>query len=100
VLRAGREHAVGLAAHAFRHQIVDQHADVALVAPENDRRFASDGAGRVDAGHQALSGRLFVAGRAVDLSGEKESGDPLGFQGRPQLERIDEIVLDGIPRGA
>ena len=45
---------------------------------------------------EPLSCRLFVAGRAVDLSGQKEPGQRLQFQGRGQLLRREVIVLDGV----
>ena len=36
----------------------------------------------VDARHEALRRRLFVAGRAVDLPGEKQPGDALRLERR------------------
>ena len=39
---------------------------------------------------------LLVAGRAVDLAGQEQPADRLGFEARGQLARIDIVVLDGI----
>ena len=52
--------------------------------------------GRVDAGHDALAGGFFVAGGAVDLSGEEEAGDFLGLERAMKFGRIDRIVFDGV----
>ena len=72
MLGAGREHPVGLEA-TLGCQIVDQDADVRLVAAESERRLPATCRRRVDAGDQPLRRRLFVARRAVDLTREKES---------------------------
>ncbi len=83
ILGPRREHAIRLI-DALGHQVVDQHADVGLAAIEDQRRLALDLEGRVDAGHQPLGGRFFVAGRAVDLAGEIQARDLLRFQRRVQ----------------
>ena len=98
-----REHAVGLTG-AKRHQIVDHHADIGIGAVEHeipDGPCPAAGAGterRVDPGDQALGARLFISGGPVDLTGQEQARHPMGFQGRRQLPRIDEIVFDGIAR--
>ena len=71
MLRARREHPVRLEA-ALGDQVVHENADVALVAAEFERRFGRARARGIDARDNALRGRFFVAGRAVDLPGEKE----------------------------
>ena len=58
--------------------------------------FALDLEGRVDPGHQSLGGGFLVAGRAVDLPGEVEPRDRLGFQRRQELRRRGVIVFDRI----
>ena len=72
MLRARREHAIRLEA-SFRDQVVDEDADVRLVASQLERRLAPRVPCRVDAGDDALRRRLFVAGRAVDLTREEQS---------------------------
>ena len=50
----------------------------------------------VDARDQSLRRRFLVARRAVDLAGEKQSADTLGFEPARQLRRLDEVVFDGV----
>src|SRR6267142_7056035 len=52
----------------------------------------------IDAGNQALCRRLFVAGRAVDLSSQEKPGNPLGLKRIGQLPRIDIVIFDGVAR--
>ena len=80
MLRAGGEHPIRLEA-ALGDQVVDENPDVGLVAPQLERRRAPRRARRVDARHESLGRRLFVAGRAVDLPGEKESRQRAWFPG-------------------
>src|SRR6476659_8193307 len=96
MLRAGREHAVGLQA-AAGCQIVDERADIATATIELDRCPTECGPRCVQASHQPLRRRLFVTGGSVDLSGEKETGDALRLQSPRELSWLDEVVLDGIP---
>ena len=51
---------------------------------------------RVDAGHQALAGGFFVARGAVDLAGEEQAGDFLGFERALEFRGIDGVVFDGV----
>ena len=74
VLGPRREHAVRLV-DAAGEQVVDQHADVRLVAAEDERLFALELAGGVDAGDDALPGGLLVAAGAVDLPGQEQARD-------------------------
>ena len=53
---------------------------------------------RIDAGEQALRRRFLVTGRAIDLPGEEQAVDDLGFKARLQIARIEVVVLDGIAR--
>ena len=95
ILRAAGEHSVGLV-HAPGDQVVDHHADVGLVAAQYQRLLAGKRQGGVDTGHQSLAGGLLVAGGAVDLSGQIQSGDALRLERRPQLFRREVVVLDGV----
>ena len=76
VFGARGEHAVRLG-DAARHQVVDHDADIAFGAVEDDRRARRRRARGVEAGDQALRGRLLVAGGAVDLAGQEEPGHAL-----------------------
>ena len=58
-------------------EIVDQDADVRLVAPERRTARPRDRLRGVDARDQSLRGGLLVAGRAVDLPGEKQPAHAL-----------------------
>src|SRR5690606_7228140 len=96
ILRARGEHAVGLA-RAARYQVVDQYPDIRIGAVEQKAPCPAPGRkGCVDAGDDALRRRLFVAGGAVDLSGEKQPLDAPRLERRRKLARIDEVVLDRI----
>ena len=79
-------------------RVVDEHADIAFVTARNPR-LAVPGAERgVHPGHEPLRGRLLVAGGAVDLAGEEQVLHPAGLQPRPQLPRVEVVVLDGVSR--
>ena len=55
---------------------------------------AANGARRVDTGNQALRGRLFVPGRAVDLSGQEQPRHPVSLESRLEFGRMNEIVFN------
>ena len=57
-------------------------------------------AGGVDARNQPLSRGFLVAGRAVDLPGQKKAGDALGLETAGELGRLNEVVLNGVCRDA
>ena len=95
VLGAAGEHAIGLDG-PLGDEVVDHDRDVGLVAAEHDGLALLEGEGGVDAGHESLTGGLFVTAGAVDLSGEVQAGDGLGLQGRPDLVGGYIVVLDGV----
>ncbi len=95
VLGARREHPIGLG-HAARDEIVDEHAEIRLVAPRRPAFLAARVTRRVDAGEQPLRRGFLVSRRAVDLPGEEEAADRLGFERRLERARIEIIVFDGI----
>src|SRR5437667_6270568 len=97
MFRPRREHPVRLEA-ALRDQIVDENADVRFVTAQLECRTTHGASSRVDPRDDALSGGFFVAGRAVDLSGEKEPAHALGLERARQLRRLNEVVLDRIAR--
>src|SRR5205823_4219021 len=95
VLRAAGEHAVGLA-RAARHQVIDEHSDVGLAALRYPGLALPHGERGIDAGDEALRGGFLVAGGAVDLAGEVQSGKRASLERALELARIEEVVLDGI----
>ncbi|MNF34622.1 hypothetical protein D3C84_154680 [compost metagenome] len=95
VFGARGEHAVRLLG-AQGDQVVDQHADIRLVAARAPAVLALGAQRGVAAGQQTLRTGLFVTGGAVDLPGEEQAGDHLGFQAVFQVARIEVVVLDGV----
>jgi hypothetical protein len=71
-LGARGEHAVRLVG-ALGDEVVDEDAGVAFGAVHGEGRLAFEPERGVDAGHDSLAGRLFVAAGAVDLAGEVEA---------------------------
>src|ERR1043166_4810758 len=67
---AGVEHAIRLDC-ALSHEIIDEHTNVGLVSPQNDRFFLLHTTRGIDASHQSLCASFLVAGGAVYLSGEE-----------------------------
>ena len=70
---------------AARHEIVDHHAEIAVGAVEHDRLAAAGGQCGVQTRNKSLCRSLFIAGRAVDLAGQKQPRQPLGLQGRHRV---------------
>src|SRR5829696_2720275 len=79
VLRARREHPVRLET-SFGDQVVDEDADVCLVAPQLECRLAARTTRGVDARDHALGRGFLVAGSTVDLSREEQPRDALRFE--------------------
>ena len=97
VFGARGEHAVGLV-YSFGYQVVDQHSDVGFVAADHNGLLPCQCPVCIDSGHQTLCRRLFVPGRAIDLSGEVETCHPLGFERMVQLCGRKIVVFYGISR--
>ena len=97
VLCPGGKETVGFV-YPFRDEVIYEDADVGLFAGEGKGREAEHFGGGIDAGDNALSSGLFVAGGAVDLAGMKEVVDELGFEGRVKLVGLDKVVLNRIAR--
>ncbi len=95
IFGARREHAVRFI-HALRHQIVYEHADVSLVPTQHERGLPFHREGRVNSGHQPLSCRLLIAGGAIHLPGEIETGHELRLQIMGELRRVEIIIFYGI----
>ena len=97
VLGPRGEHPVGFV-HPLRYEVVDQHADIGFVAPQDDRRLAAQLPVGVDARHEPLCRGLLVTRRAVDLSGEEKTPHGLRFERMVQLRGRKIVVFDGIAR--
>ena len=97
ILAAGGHHAVGLVG-ALGHQVVNQRADVSVLAVQDEGTFPFQLPRRVHAGDKALHRRLLITGGTVELSRSVEARNLLRFQGRIQFRRVDAVVLDGIGR--
>ena len=98
VLGPAGEHAVGLG-DAASDQVVNHHPDVGLGPVEPEVGPAAAGQqGGVESGEQALGRRFFVAGGAVDLTGQEQPGDPARLQAAVEGARVDVVVLDRIAR--
>ena len=97
VLGPRGEHPIGLGDPAC-HEIIDHHAEIAIRPVEHDRIGAAGRQCGIQAGHDALRRRLFIAGGAVDLSGQEQARQALGLQGRIEFAGIDMVVFDGIAR--
>ena len=95
VLGATGEHPVRLI-DSSGDEVVDQDADVPLRAIDMEWRLALGEQGGVDPGDEPLRGGFLISGRTVDLAGEIEAGDGLGFQGVVELRRRGEVVFDGV----
>ncbi len=95
VFGAAGEHAVGLG-DPLRDQVVDEDADIGLVAGEVDGGGAGGGAGGVEAGEETLGGGFLVAGGAVDLAGEEQAGHGAQLKAVVEGAGVDEIIFDGV----
>ena len=80
------------------HQVVNKRADIAGVPGQDHGRTAQNFECRVDAGHQALRGSLFIAGGTVELARAIETGDQLAFQRGPQLGGVHALIFNGVGR--
>ena len=92
MLRPTREHAVGLSSDTSRHQIVDEHARVGLIASEDHRLSAASR----DTGDQTLCGGLFISARPVDLAREEQPWDALVLKTVVEVARVREVILHGV----
>jgi hypothetical protein len=95
ILGAAREHPVRLRNPA-RDEIVDQHAQIRLVAPRTPCRALSHVERRVDARQEALRRGFLVAGGAVDLAGKEQSRDRPGFERALEPARIEIVVFNRV----
>ena len=97
VFRPGGHHPVGFVG-ALGHQVVQQHADIALAAVDKEGFLALQLQGGVHAGDEALHRRLLIAGGAVELPRPVEAGHFFQLQGTPQFQGIHAVILNGVGR--
>ena len=97
VLGARGEHAVRFI-DALGYEVVYQHADICLVAVEDDGLPAAEFACGVYSGHESLRRGLLISRRAVDLAREIEVVDEFCLEGVAQLRGREIVVLDGVAR--
>ena len=95
VFRPGGHHPVWFSVF-FRHQVVDQNADIAFGTVDHERLFPEHIHGRVYSGKQSLGGGLLISGAAVDLSAAEKAGDILKLQRLFQLRGIDAVIFNGV----
>ena len=89
------EHAIRLI-DATGDEVVDHHTQIGVFAAQHERFFTLQAQHGVRARQKPLPARLFIAGGAVDLSGEIEPGHALGFQRDFQLFRRSVVVFDRV----
>ena len=97
ILRAGGEHTVWLV-NTLGDEVVDEDANIRLVARENERLFATNLADGIDSRNETLTGGLLVTRRAIDLPCHEEILENLAFEAMAELRRVEEIVFYGIAR--
>ena len=95
IFRPRCEHAIGFG-HPAGHEIVDHDAEIAFGPIEDDGPASARHGSGIEPGHQTLCGGLFVAGGAVDLPGQEQTIEALGFEVRLELARVHVIVFDGV----
>ena len=95
VFGAGGHHAIGLVG-ALGDQIVDEGADVAVAAAEDQRFLALNLQRGIDTCHKALYRCFLIAAGAVELTCAVQTADDLGFHGGIQLGGVHTVVFDGI----
>ena len=83
---------------ALGDQVVDEDADIGFRTGQDERILPLYLQGRVDAGHEALGSRFFVAAGAVGLACREEAGNLLRFQPWCELCRVQAVVFDGVTR--
>ena len=81
---------------SFGHQIIDQDANIGLIAANDHGRLAFDLTRGIDPSDEALGGGFLITRGAIDLAGKEKAFDFFGLQGGVELGRGSEIVFHGI----
>ena len=92
VLAAGGHHAVGLV-RAFGDKVVNERADIAVAAAEDERLAPEYPERRVDARDEALHRRLLISGGAVELPRAVQAGYFFALKRRVKLRRVDAVIF-------
>ena len=95
VFGTAREHAIRLGG-SLGHEVVHEHTEIGISTAEDQRRFALQFKRGICAGKEPLPCGFLVAGGSVDLSGEIQAGDRLGFESVAELGRRAVVVFDGV----
>jgi len=95
VFGARGEHAIRLG-HTAGDEVVDQHAEIGLVAARTPGLAALRLQRGIGACEQTLRSGFLVAGGTVDLTGKEQPADRLRFQRGLQVARVEVVVLDGV----
>ena len=95
VFCARGEHAVRFV-DPLGYKVVDKHTDIGRVSREHHRLQSSYSASGIDSCNEPLTGGFLIAGSAVYLTGEIETGNELAFERMAQLRRVEKVILDSI----
>ena len=95
ILGSAGKHAIGFI-DATCHKIVGEYSHVCRLATQNKSILVLQSEGGTCACYQALSGRFFVAGCAIDLTSKEEPLDGFGFEPWLKLVGWAKIVFDCI----
>src|SRR6266508_3985757 len=96
IFRPAGKHPIGFR-DAPSDQVINEDAQVCLVAPGPPWLPAPRLERSVDTGKQPLRRSFFVSGRTIDLTRKEQSPYRLRLQRSAEIPRIEVVVLDGIP---
>ena len=97
ILGPGGEHAIRFFG-TLGDQVIDQHADISLVAADDEFRRPLYLQRRVDPSDDSLGRRLLIARRAVDLTRKEQIGPVLQCQGMAELQGQNVVVFHRVAR--
>ena len=92
ILRPRCHHAVGLF-RALRNKVVNEHADIRLVPPENKGRLFHNLKRRVNSRNQPLRRGFFVTRSSVNLPRAVNPFDFFKFKRRQNIQSVYAVVL-------
>ena len=91
------KHTIGLI-DAFGNQVINQYSYISFVAPQYKRLLIKNRKRSIYTSHKTLRSRFLIAGRTVDLPGQKQTLDDSRLKRRFQKSRIKEIIFYRIRR--
>ena len=94
-LRARGEESVGLI-HSARDEVVHEHADIGTLATKYERCTIARAQSGIQPRERSLPSCFFVAGSAIDLSGEEQPFNGADLEPGMQLRGRIIVVLDRI----